>query len=391
LAVYVNNNDNANDEGVVGVGKYWKLTTNIDLNSLQWIPIGFHNSSYDCSSFGGHFDGNEHTIANLVITDKFQAGLFGAMNGGSVKNIGIVGSSSIGGNNAAGILAYAMGDIAIVNCYNTCHIEATVAATATSYVGGLVGRVVSGGNLSIANCYNTGALTADKHYISRIGGIVGYADWCDVSINHCYNTGTIYACSRAGGIVGSINSCNNATINNCYNTATVSGVPEYETHSVGGIVGDVYPAVTINNCYNTGTLSATTDIGGIVGNGNTDNVHNSYYLEGSAPNAGGGVAKSATEMKTQGFVDLLNSGPTPNNAYERDIDITNEGYPILKWQTDEVGIKEIVLSNISVYPNPTTGQLTITSEQLSNYCIYSITGQVMLQGKLHSETTTINV
>ena len=384
LAVYVNSGTDA----IVGVDKYWKLTTNIDLNSLQWTPIGFYISSYDCSSFGGHFDGNEHTVANLVINEQ-QAGLFGAMNGGSVKNIGVVGSSSIAGKYAGGIVGYAMGTLTLDNCYNTGTVSAIENANATSYIGGLAGQI-SSGVFTIKNCYNTGTLTADVHYLSHTGGIVGYADMCDVTIQNCYNTGAVYSYFSHGGIVGGINSCNNAVINNCYNTAPISVIPNEVTYSEGGIVGNVYPAVTINNCYNTGMLSAP-DAGGIVGEGNSDDVHNSYYLNTSASNAGGGVAKSATEMKTQGFVDLLNSGPAPNNAYTRDLVPVNDGYPILKREAGEVGIAENVLSNISVYPNPTRGQLTITTEHLSDYCIYNITGQVILQGKLQNETTNINV
>ena len=98
LAVYVNNGTEAVDD-VVGSGKYWKLTTNINLNSLEWNPIGhYYYSGGNHYSFGGHFDGDGYTVTNLIVSDALYAGLFGHMCGGSVKNVGIIGNSSISSN-----------------------------------------------------------------------------------------------------------------------------------------------------------------------------------------------------------------------------------------------------------------------------------------------------
>ena len=43
-------------------GKFFKLTTNLDLNNQNWTCIG------DINSFSGTFDGNWHYITNLSIT-----------------------------------------------------------------------------------------------------------------------------------------------------------------------------------------------------------------------------------------------------------------------------------------------------------------------------------
>jgi hypothetical protein len=60
---------------------------------------------------------------------------------------------------------------------------------------------------------------------------------------------------------------------------------------------------------------------------------------------------------------------------------------------DGVGISENKLSNITVYPNPTDGQLRITNYKLQNedYRIFSVLGQMIMHGKLQEETTIINV
>ena len=375
LAVYVNNGTAAN-YGIVGENTYWKLTTNIDLNSLSWTPIG-GNVEYH---FGGHFDGDEHTVANLATDGDFsKAGVFGSMKGGSIKDIGVVGTSSISssrGLDAGAIVGYALNNATISNCYNT----SDLVDERLNHAGGIVGW---GSELTISNCYNTGNISAG--YNSYVGGIIGHAG-VSTTINNCYNTGNISASGatpNAAGIVAYNGSF--LTVNNCYNTGNVSS-----PWLAAGIAGS---GEATNNCYNTGTIYSpysnyTYAIGYYP-------VNNCYYLEGSAPEAGAGcgVSKSAAEMKAQAFVDLLNSGPIPNNAYTRDLVPVNNGFPILKWQAGEVGIMENVLSNISVYPNPTRGQLIIATEQvpLSNYNIYSITGQVMMQGKLYGEITTINV
>jgi hypothetical protein len=62
---------------------------------------------------------------------------------------------------------------------------------------------------------------------------------------------------------------------------------------------------------------------------------------------------------------------------------------------NQSGIVEIPqVSGLIVYPNPTNHLLQITSPNLQNntkYSIYSLSGQMMMQGKLQGETTTINV
>jgi len=51
-------------------GQYFKLTTNINLNNIEWIPIGGRNmqgqESYN-NQFAGNFDGNNKTISNIKV------------------------------------------------------------------------------------------------------------------------------------------------------------------------------------------------------------------------------------------------------------------------------------------------------------------------------------
>ena len=140
-------------------GKYIKLVNNIDLGDKDdasnnlFYPIGYYNDakSYtkptdgtktvaNVSSFSGTFDGNGHTIANFYQNTwqmwgnydgnhyKAAMGLFGYVNGGTVKNLTVDNFSSDGEFTPTGVIAaYAVNstfeNIAITNCnprvYNT--------------------------------------------------------------------------------------------------------------------------------------------------------------------------------------------------------------------------------------------------------------------------------
>ncbi len=52
------------NEGNTYAGESFSLECDIDLNNLEWTPIG----TYDYQ-FGGNFDGNGHTVSNLKMSD----------------------------------------------------------------------------------------------------------------------------------------------------------------------------------------------------------------------------------------------------------------------------------------------------------------------------------
>lgn len=78
------------------LGKYFKLTADIDLSSGIWMPIGkYYNKGYgngDNRLFFGKFDGNGHVIKNMHIqwegTEAWSAwGLFSTLQGASSTNL----------------------------------------------------------------------------------------------------------------------------------------------------------------------------------------------------------------------------------------------------------------------------------------------------------------
>lgn len=256
---------------------YYKLTSDIDLASTDWTPIG--NSS--SGAFTGSLDGNGHTIDNMKIelTGNTETGLFGKLeNGAIIKNLTLenvdvnVSNNGSYGTGAIAGEAYANGpgtEVIITGCT----VEGSVRGM--SYCGGVVGYTYTNeGTVTINDCAFSGTVTSRGYYA---GGIVSYFDVesGDVAIQGCYNAGEITITGdgtgrhNLGGIVGSFaNDGGIVTVKNCYNTGKIVAQTT-NTHFVGGIVGQGGSAnggsFTMQNCYNTGEVGGTRFVGGIIG------------------------------------------------------------------------------------------------------------------------------
>ena len=217
----------------------------------EWTPIGI----YFYKSYGGIFDGQNHTISGLYFNQEnsYDVGLFGR-NNGKIANAGILdsyfyGTSKVGGmcgNNYTGTISncYNTGSVSgigtaggvsgynytgsITNCYNTGNVSGS-----SGFVGGVSGYNSKG---TIINSYNAGSVSG----LEYVGGVSGYND--GGTITNCYNTGSSVSGS---GYVGGVNGRNQGTITNCYNTSSVSGKERY----VGGVIGRNESNATITNCY----------------------------------------------------------------------------------------------------------------------------------------------
>gem|GEM_PF-6603745 len=190
------------------LGKTVKLAADIDLayyataafnDGKGWLPIG-RSLSYDTTDpFSGTFDGQGHTITGLYINDTTlnYAGLFGYLDGATVKNLGVVDADIIasdwigiiagmaygtngngstieqcystgsvtGRSNAGGLVGTVFGPNVVKDSYSMADV------LGTSYVGGLVGMMTGGG--SVQNSYATGIVEATASEMA--GGLVGYA------------------------------------------------------------------------------------------------------------------------------------------------------------------------------------------------------------------------
>ncbi|MBE6553932.1 MAG: hypothetical protein E7666_06270, partial [Ruminococcaceae bacterium] len=220
-----------------GEKQHVKLTADIDLSEHGWMPIGMGSTNV----FKGSFDGAGHTISGLSIesSEMTYAGLFGYVEGGTIKNVGVGGEFLLkltsGNAYVGGLVGYASGSIAIENCYSTCNVSGE---GVNSYTGGLVGGSDSSGKITITNSYNTGNVSATGKTNSNAGGLVGTTT--SATITNCYNTGSVSSTTNAGGFVGL---GTGITISNCYSACDVSGA------TAGGCFGRVGSLATVTDCY----------------------------------------------------------------------------------------------------------------------------------------------
>ena len=272
-------------------GKWFKLTININLNNMEWTPIGDNNTT--SARFAGNFDGDNHTISGLNINSSSlqYCGLFGYVyNNRIFKNIKVsegtlrtTASSSYCG----GIVGYAYGSITFDNCSNS----ASVSVGGVEASGGLIGY--GNNTITMTDCHNSSSVSASCTISSPAtayiysGGLIGYGN-STITINNCTNSGNVTATlyqtstgtnsntscicrSCSGGIVGYIAK---GTIT-CVNTGNVSSISNtkgrgnyvknyylYTYSYSGGIAGysdasSSSSQISITLCYNTGIISAS--------------------------------------------------------------------------------------------------------------------------------------
>lgn len=292
-----------------------RLTSDIDLAGENWTPIT--DVSAVAKAFAGTFDGDYHTIKNLKIdSSKSNQGLFGLVNGGTIKNLNVIGNVS----------------------------------SSKSYVGGIVGKLQSG---TVDSCSFSGVVTSSKSSSAYAGGIVG-GTVNGSTIKNCFNNGTITG--YAGGILG----YGKAVIENCYNTGEIKG-----TNRAGGIVGQFNGSAATNkanNCYNIGELSlsaANYAYSGAI-SGFNGNITNCYWLtpEDGTGNNTGTLTSCELITSSDGLKDKLGT------AFVADEDEINGGYPILSWQKNSapvpknprieiIGGNSIVITNNDKNPTAT--------------------------------------
>lgn len=231
-------------------GKYFKLTKSIDLNNLEWTPIGKDASALSGPHFSGYFDGNGYCIYNLLVGSNGKAypaaGLFGAAYSGSISNLGI--ESGIvyvnqAGYSGAGIVAKTRVSTKISNCYNKATIVKNYDGS-YSALGGIVGLNEQHA-ITIENCVNYGLIDGDgNNYTSYSwnsqgnghGGILGKTVTA-ANVSNCYNLGDVVSASNNvgnGGIIG-VEQSGATVVTNCYSSGVVCNV--MNAGSAGYLIG----------------------------------------------------------------------------------------------------------------------------------------------------------
>lgn len=281
-----------------------KQSTDIDLNSENWTPIGNYNQDTSLC-FEGVYDGQNYKVNNLYInnSDSYQ-GLFGSVKNGSISNLTVNGSITANTINGGIIAIIRNSDkYSVNNCTNNVNVKNTLEGGA----GGIVGHIRDNAiNTNINKCTNKGDIQVTKIGAYSAGGIVGTVrDGGSCTITECTNEGTV-TCSTvgAGGIIARItNNASDVSIIGCNNIG--NAIAERQS---GGIIGCIdentvsNTNISIENCRNSGNINSTLNsAGGMVGFikdtkrlsiNNCENSGNVYSIEGqNAAGIIGGVGQ----------------------------------------------------------------------------------------------------
>lgn len=252
-------------------GKTIELTTDIDWDNNDFTIIGDADAGATSGCFKGVFNGNEHTIMNArVETTAYNVGLFGYVNGGTIKNLNVVNIDVIatgkGNEPAAGIVIGAIENGVIENVTT----DTTSSIRGANRTGGIVGSVRE--KCTLTDCSNYASVTGTGMYTGGVAGALHDLVWYNVkpsTLTGCYNYGTVNGNTEVGGIAGY---SDQATISNCHNSGSITATGNY---GCGGIIGfDAYnprkilytpsKASTVISCTNSGNITGPRS-GGIVG------------------------------------------------------------------------------------------------------------------------------
>lgn len=330
------------------------LTNSIELTEA-WTPIGNTVNQYS-----GAFDGCGESITGLNVTDAGNTtgtsaylGLFGYVNGATIKNLTVAGTISntvvsTTESYAGGIAAYAGGGVTIENC----HSQVEISTSQFAHCGGIVGKISApSSNLTtITRCSNTGLISgtiisSDPNIKRHLGGIVGVG--YNVAITESYNTANISAADSssgndlagsAGGIAGDLSgdSGAGAVVESCYNSGRIRAYTR-----CAGLIAVQGANVVLKNSYNSGQVlrlingpsmvqcgSAVYECKGIVENTYGITGGGAIYLVYDSTDASIDSLSaliSASNMQTEAFVTQLNDG---GSAFT----YVSGGYPVLSWQ-----------------------------------------------------------
>ena len=359
------------------------LLTDIDLDKIEWTPIGNSNKLT-----GVTFNGNGYIIHNLKITSAslFMYGFFGWIENTNINNVIIENGEIISSGGEVGMLvADSLHNSNIYQCYTSGTI--TFASGSSDATGGLVGMMYaegSGVNISIKESASSVSITSAQ--AGQYAGLVGWVGVYDNSlfeIMDCYYNGELRisdpsaATNGIGGIIVAINGLGFPMkpsgiyeIKNCY----VSGIVE-NTGDATSALGIALVDGLVDNCYWNSAL-------GIVG---VQQMTWDSSLSNFAPGTGQTVntaEKSLEEMKSNDFLSSLNNGRTTWGLLSNE---PTKPYPMLNWQLKAFAA-DYTLVNQAITNIPT---------DLSNYTNASVTAlnnavNAVVFGKDASEQILVN-
>ena len=279
---------------------HYVLAADIDLEGAEWLPIGAFVPSGESEeeaelpdpeyAFTGTFDGNGHTISNLVIQqpEDYALGLFGCAANAKIGNFTIENAQIEG----AMMISPGIGYANQTEVYDVTLLHGDIKADMTEFgAEGMISGIVSAGMEStLTGCTAKDVTVSVPDGMANAGLVGGGLEMCNLS--GCTASGTIHAgndCYGIGGVTGCAFGAE--TLEDCL-ARRVTIIVGDNAYLVGGIVGytggyeeEEYgvPVTNVNDCIAAGVSITTGEnpvsIGAVVGGG--------FYFEEVAQEYGG--------------------------------------------------------------------------------------------------------
>ena len=322
FAAAVNNQDGSETKTAI-------LTNNINMSGKTWVPIGKPSSftatwssdavssgtiSQSGAAFKGTFNGQGYTISNLNLNVSTGGayGVFGLLNGATVKNLKVSGTMTASNTSqlAVGAIAGACVNSTIDGC--TTDVAVTLNGSSASNVrlaaGGIAGIVYSSGTnkSTIKNCITNGDLVSTEKNSNNGTGSDGvlYAGIAAMTftdsretynvINNCVNNGNLPS-SKLARSSGIVSCCINTELNTCTNNGN------HKSTASNGRIGNIASYICYSkliDCVNTGSLTTTqttTATGGLGGlfteNSSASGGRNSGTITSAYADTGSGMQR----------------------------------------------------------------------------------------------------
>ena len=224
-------------------GVYVKLGADIDLNDVEWAPIGTKEKP-----FKGIFDGNDKTVSNLTVTGENNVGFFGYADACSIKNLKLA-NVNVSGKDCVGAVA---GQVYSTSTIDNCHVSGNIKVEGKTNVGGIVGKYyvkVSNSSVigdGIGTSYVKGVYDKADLEGDNVGGIMGHGGENNNFAGNTVKNITISGTRKVGGIVGTTNrdtDLSNCTVQNVKieTTATADyAASNASSMDLGGLIGHYY-------------------------------------------------------------------------------------------------------------------------------------------------------
>lgn len=266
--------------------KHFILTNDLDLQAACTAGGAAYNDGQGFSPIGssttrftGSFNGNENEISWLLInrSETYHIGLFGIVDGATIKNLSIKHGEVHG----------------------------------SSYVGGLVAHTDN--STVLTDCSFDGIVSG----VSNVGGLVGY-NYYSSTISRSQSSGSVTGKQQVGGLVGQNYSGHNNPIDSLITLSHSSAQATATTSSVGGLAG-LNGSASIVDCHSSGEVTGGQNAGGLVGLNNVsaevERCYSSGFVSGYSSNVGGLVGNNANGSKIRySYYDRETSLRTDTNG-----------------------------------------------------------------------------